>query len=528
MPMKWRKKNNPPRVRFGKRRMNGQRIAVMCLALQGPLVHAAEPAWQGAPMRYVAHDSRLADVLADIASAGGLRLDVTRNVRGSVNGVFEQTPDAVFRTLTEAWGLVWYFDGQTIHVSTSDDVRSRTIAFAPLAKDAVAALLHSLDLDDAHLPLRYAKGSVKVTGPSRYVDAIAEAIGRAQEQATPQTSFEQTQIRVFRLRYAQAQDITFTSGTRQQTITGVASLLRQLMESTHTSAPRPASSRDRAHASRGGVPPLPSLPGLGETAADTPQPAELPQADVTPARRSIIADPRTNSVVVYDVPAMMPAYERAIAMLDQRQDLVEITALVMDVSSDAARELGVRWSAGASSSHSSPPYSVGLSVQPGASAVSAAADAGFTLTTLIGNSARFLYDQIHALEKNGRARVLSRPRVLTLNNAEAVLQSRNSVYVRVAGNQDANLFNVDAGLTLKVTPTVQQDAGSDGKILLSVQIEDGSFDDNASVDGIPRVNSNSIVTQAIVGNGESLLIGGYEYEHSQSSVSKVPILSDIP
>ncbi|WP_167354138.1 type III secretion system outer membrane ring subunit SctC [Caballeronia fortuita] len=485
-------------------------------------------------MRYVAHDSRLADVLIDVASAGGLRLDVARNVRGNVSGVFENKPSEVFRTLAEAWGLVWYFDGQTIHVSTADDVRSRTISFAPLTRDTVAALLRSLDLDDPHLPLSYSKDSVKIVGPSRYVDAISEAITKAQERPPVQEpSFEQTQIRVFRLRYAQAQDITYNSGGRQQTIAGVASLLRRLME--NTSAPRASATRgtrtDSAHSARGGVPPLPGVPGLRETAlaaSSLDSEAELPQSSVTPARRSIIADARTNSVVVYDVPEMMPAYERAISMLDQRQDLVEISALVMDVSSDAARELGIRWGGAASSRNAGVPYGVGLSVQPDGTSAAGMSDAGLTFTTLIGNSVRFLYGQIHALEQDGRARVLSRPRVLTLNNAEAVLSSRNSVYVRVAGNQDANLFNVDTGLTLKVTPTVEQSGAARGSILLSVQIEDGSFDNDASVDGIPRVNTNSIITQAVVGDGESLLIGGYEYEHSLNSGSKVPILGDLP
>ena len=513
-----------------------RRFLLTYLALQCHAVYPAEPAWLGEPMHYVARNSRLADVLTDVAAAGGLRLDATRAVRGNVNGVFEQTPAAVFRVLTDAWGLVWYFDGQTIHVSTADDVRSRTIAFAPLTSDAVAALLRSLDLDDAHLPLRYSKDSVKVVGPSRYADAIADAIAKAQDQPQPaQQSFEQTQIRVFPLRYAQAQDITYTSGNHQQIIPGVASLLRQLME--NTSAPQPAAVRASTRAnsskpSRGGVPPLPSLPGFAETAQDAPAddtPPVLPQAAVTPARHNIIADARTNSIMVYDVPEMMPSYQRAIAMLDRPQDLVEISAVVMDVSSDAARELGIRWSAGAASSRrAQPPYGNGLPALPGVLPVATAADAGLTMTTLIGDSAHYLYEQIHALEQGGLAHILSRPRVLTLNNAEAVLSSRNSVYVRVAGNQDANLFNVDTGLTLKVTPTVEQGGSDRNDILLSVQIEDGSFDNTASVDGIPRVNNNSIITQAVVGDGESLLIGGYEYERSQTNVSKVPLLGDIP
>ncbi|WP_244828237.1 type III secretion system outer membrane ring subunit SctC [Caballeronia sp. TF1N1] len=535
MTTNWRKTQNRPMTCGTRTGKAARHLVYLCLVLQNPLANAAQPAWQGAPMRYVARNSRLADVLNDVGRAGGLRLEIARTVRGNVNGVFEQAPSSVFRTLVEAWGLVWYFDGQTIHITTAEDLQSRTIGFAPLSGDAVGALLRNLDLDDPHLPLHFSGDSVKVTGPSRYVDAVANAIVKAQEQLPPpQQTLEQTQIRVFPLRYTQAQDITYTSGNRQQTIAGVASLLRTLMGNTSVARPAATNTRgrpDSLHGTVKGIPPLPSVPGFTETAQDASvddSPAELPQSAVTPARRNIVADPRTNSVVVYDVPAMMPAYEKAISMLDRPQDLVEISALVMDVSSDAARELGVRWGAGASSSRQSNTLGSVAPALPGASSVALGVDAGLTLTTLIGNSAHFLYEQIHALEKTGRARILSRPRVLTLNNAEAVLSSHNSIYVRVAGNQDANLFNVDTGLTLKVTPTVEQGGGEHSRILLSVQIEDGSFDGDASVDGIPRVNSNSIITQAIVGDGESLLIGGYEYEHTQTSGSKVPILGDIP
>ncbi|HKU00314.1 MAG TPA: type III secretion system outer membrane ring subunit SctC [Paraburkholderia sp.] len=533
--MSKRRRRQPGLIHRNRACVIAARLLLTFVTLKMPAAFSAEAVWRAEPMRYVARNSRLADVLNDVAAAGGLRLDVTRGVRGTVNGTFEQPPANVFRMLTEAWGLAWYFDGQTIHVSTAEDVRTRTIPFAPLTGDEVASLLRGLDLGDAHLPLRYSKDTVKVVGPSRYVDAIADAVSKAQVQKLPpQQAFDQTQIRVFPLRYAQAQDITYSSGNRQQTIPGVATLLRQLME--NTSAPQATTVRPgpraKAAVSPRGVPPLPTLPGLGETAADAQSnnddPPVLPQAALTPARRNIIADARTNSVVVYDVPEMMPAYQRAIAMLDRPQDLVEISALVMDVSSDAARELGIRWGAGASSSRRpAPPYGSAFPALPGVLPVQAAADAGITLTTLIGNSAHYLYEQIHALEQGGRARILSRPRVLTLNNAEAVLSSRNSVYVRVAGNQDANLFNVDTGLTLKVTPTVEQ-GGEQSNILLSVQIEDGSFDNNSVVDGIPRVNNNSIITQAVVGDGESLLIGGYEYERSQANNSDVPVLSDIP
>ena len=124
--------------------------------------------------------------------------------------------------------------------------------------------------------------------------------------------------------------------------------------------------------------------------------------------------------------------------------------------------------------------------------------------------------------------MLSRPQVLTLNNTEAALTSRSSVYVRVAGNQAVDLFNIDTGLTLKVTPSVESSGEPRRNIRLNIQIEDGSFNTSTSVDGIPKVDNHSVVTQAIVRDGESLLIGGYQYERNESTTSKVPLLGDVP
>ena len=522
-------------------------LGVVWAVLLIPAVHAATPIWHGAPIHYAVNGAPLPDVLRDVLAVEGMSADVGRDVKGSVNGRFDDTPGNVFTQLVEAYGLVWYFDGKAMHVSTASDVRSRVIPFAPMTREAVASLLRNLDLDDARLPIKYSATTVKVAGPSKFVDAVAEAIDKAQRQTTVEPSFDETVIRVFPLRYAQAQDVRYTVGSQEQVVPGVATLLRRLMTDTwQATAPRAARSRTddsradaRAEArdARGGPPPLPSLLGLGlgaAPAASEGASAPLPDSDtaqpaVTLARRNIVADQRTNSVVISDIVSMMPNYERAIAMLDQPQDLVEIDAVVIDVSSNAARSLGVQWGGangrinGASGTASAP-----LSFGAPDLMTAAGAASGLNLATLVGNSAHYLFAQIQALEQVGKARVLSRPQVLTLNNTEAALTSRSSVYVRVAGNQAVDLFNIDTGLTLKVTPSVESTGDPRRNIRLNIQIEDGSFNTTTSVDGIPKVDNHSVVTQAIVRDGESLLIGGYQYERNESTTSKVPLLGDVP
>ncbi|SEC78569.1 type III secretion protein C [Burkholderia sp. WP9] len=525
------------------------RLAVVWAVLQVSQAQAVTPAWHGAPIHYAANGTPLPDMLRDVLAVEGLSANIARDVKGAVNGRFDDTPGNVFMQLVEAYGLVWYFDGKSMHVATAAGVRSRVIPFAPMTREAVAALLRNLDLDDPRLPIRYSATTARVAGPSAFVDAVADAIDKAQQQSTAEPSFDQTEIRIFPLRYAQAQDMHYSVGSQDQVVPGVASLLRRVMiDSWQATAPRAARSRAEARAdarsARGGPPPLPSLRGLG-LAGGAPSdgdssPPPLPdtattetsrtdQPSVTPARRNIIADPRTNSVVINDLASMMPNYERAIAMLDQPQELVEIDAVVIDVSSSAARSLGVAW--GGSNgriSGSSGTINAPLSFGAPALATAAGVASGLNLATLVGNSAQYLFAQIHALEDAGQARVLSSPQVLTLNNMEAVLTSHSSVYVRVAGNQDVDLYNIDTGLTLKVTPSVESAADPRRNIRLNIQIDDGAFNTSMSVDGIPKVDNHSIVTQAIVRDGESLLVGGYQYERSESSTSKVPVLGDVP
>lgn len=545
-----RPQSPPPRVRGTAAFQVAAQLAAAWVALLVPAAQAAMPVWHGAPIHYTANGTPLPDMLRDVLAVEGLTADIGRDVKGAVNGRFDDTPGNVFMQLVEAYGLVWYFDGKSMHVTTAAGVRSQVIPFAPMTREAVASLLRNLDLDDARLPIRYSATTARVAGPAAFVGAVAEAIDKAQRQSTAEPSFDQTEIRIFPLRYAQAQDMHYSVGAQDQVVPGVASLLRRVMaDAWQASAPRAARSRAEirsdARSARGGPPPLPSLRGLGlaggapaDSDGDTPPPlpdagtsdtARTDQPGATPARRNIIADPRTNSVVINDLASMMPNYERAIAMLDQPQELVEIDAVVIDVSSSAARSLGVAWG-GSNGRISGSSGTINSPLTFGAPALATAAGmaSGLNLATLVGNSAQYLFAQIHALEDAGQARVLSSPQVLTLNNMEAVLTSHSSVYVRVAGNQDVDLYNIDTGLTLKVTPSIESAADPRRNIRLNIQIDDGAFNTSMSVDGIPKVDNHSIVTQAIVRDGESLLVGGYQYERSESTTSKVPVLGDVP
>jgi type III secretion protein C len=134
--------------------------------------------------------------------------------------------------------------------------------------------------------------------------------------------------------------------------------------------------------------------------------------------------------------------------------------------------------------------------------------------------------RVNALADDGKANILSSPRVLTLDNVEAVLENLNTFFVSVAGNLDVGLYNVSAGTSLRVTPLIVSEGGHT-QIKLAIRIEDGGITQQM-VGAIPVVQRTTITTQAFINEGESLLIGGYKSDVRNDTVVSVPGLSSIP
>jgi type III secretion protein C len=134
--------------------------------------------------------------------------------------------------------------------------------------------------------------------------------------------------------------------------------------------------------------------------------------------------------------------------------------------------------------------------------------------------------RITALEKSGALRVISRPRMSTLNNIPVVFNNQVTYYARVAGDRQVDLFPITAGLIMRVNPSVMYDGG-ELRTRLAIDIVDGS-PSGLIVDGIPAVKQSSINTNAVVKQGESLMIGGMTIDTEYDYKSKVPVAGDIP
>jgi type III secretion protein C len=106
------------------------------------------------------------------------------------------------------------------------------------------------------------------------------------------------------------------------------------------------------------------------------------------------------------------------------------------------------------------------------------------------------------------------------------MDNQTRFFVRVSGYTAADLYSVSTGVSLRVLPLVVEENGR-MQIKLNVHVEDGSLT-GQSVDNIPIITTSTINTEAFVGQGESLLIGGYRLDSATNGETGVPGLSKIP
>jgi type III secretion protein C len=134
--------------------------------------------------------------------------------------------------------------------------------------------------------------------------------------------------------------------------------------------------------------------------------------------------------------------------------------------------------------------------------------------------------RIKLLEGKGNARIVSRPFILTQDNMGALIDLADTFYVQTTGERVATVTPISVGTTLRVTPRIVQ-VGGKRSIQLVVDIEDGSIQDTR-IGTLPTVRRSVIGTQAVVGENESLLIGGLNSEQDTRQKDQVPVLGEIP
>jgi type III secretion protein C len=497
---------------------------ILCLALFFPLVvdlHAAAPPWAGQEFYYEAEGTPLTDLLRAFGQKYNLAVVISPGLSGYVSGHFRFDRAVDFLdAISRANGLSWYYNGTAVYFDKLEEHRSAMLRLRWISPEALRATLRNMGLLDPRFPWRAIENErlVNLSGPPVYVETILGLVRDMEKNAS-----EDREMRVFRLHHAWADDITINNQGSTVTIPGVATLLRGI---TGQGGPE------------GGVSVTPTNPhgllgqGLARTSANNrsevlAEPASGQSSDST----RILADPRLNAVIVWDVRERLGQYAKTIEQLDQPVQLVEIQVAILEVGVNRVSELGVSW-AGDNTSGGGLRAAGGANVGPGPVDFKSPYGYGLNVSTIYSRGLDFLLARVHALEETGDAAILSRPKVLTMDNTEATLEHVSTFYVRVAGQDAVDLFDVTYGTVLKVTPHVEEGLdGASSSIRMFIQIDDGnnqSDSQSATVDNLPIVGRSSIKTQAVVKENQTLIIGGYYYEKVTGDESGVPGLMKVP
>lgn len=262
-------------------------------------------------------------------------------------------------------------------------------------------------------------------------------------------------------------------------------------------------------------------------------------------RGRLVADERTNTLMISDIPKKVAQMRELIAVIDRPVDQVLIEGRIVIATDTFARDLGARFGIGVNNIESDGTGdSYGSTVIGGGAVGSRGLNvnlpAGGFITgspaslayTLLGSN--FNLDlELSALQEEDRGEVISNPRVVTSNQREAVIrQGREIGYVTITGGTGgaASTPNVqfkEALLELKVTPTIT----NDGRVFLNLNVKKDEVDSFINIGGygaVPQINKREISTAVLVEDGQTVVIGGvYEFT-DRSSIAKVPFLGDIP
>ncbi len=272
-------------------------------------------------------------------------------------------------------------------------------------------------------------------------------------------------------------------------------------------------------------------------------------------RGSVIFDTRTNQLFVTDIPSKLEEIQGLITKIDTAVRQVMIEARIVEASDTFGKSLGVRlggadarglrggvpgWSVnGDNRVAAAGTYDgVGYTTQQTSSgsgfnntqfvnlpAVSQNGfnPASFALSLFGAASNRFLNLEISALEADGRGKVVASPRVVTADQVKAQISQGSRVpYLRSTSSGATAVEYIEAALRLEVTPQITPE----GNIILDVKVNKDSL---GSLTNIGReINIKEVKTQVLVENGGTVVIGGIYEQTETSSVTKVPLLGDLP
>ncbi len=278
------------------------------------------------------------------------------------------------------------------------------------------------------------------------------------------------------------------------------------------------------------------------------------------SRGEILSDDRSNTLIIRDIPSVMPVMDNLIRQLDRKGQQVEIEARVVSASRSFARDIGSQFAFAGTATGGrnlfggvpnvginqilsgpnvpTPPLVQNPNPTPTGTLGGGALGNGLPLNTNLAptvstsgvtfshRSPNFALDYIlSAAESKGIGKLLSKPKVITQNNEKATVKQGTKIPVQTNINNTISVQFIDAVLRLEVTPQIT----SEGTVFMEVLVENTAIDQAIPrVQGIPALNTQAVDAHVLINDGGTVVIGGIIISTQNTTINQVPLVGSIP
>lgn len=252
------------------------------------------------------------------------------------------------------------------------------------------------------------------------------------------------------------------------------------------------------------------------------------------SRGDVTVDERTNTIILKDIRYKHDEVIKFLKILDKPTSQVLIEARIVQADSNFARDLGVQWGG----TYATNPGTYNIGIMGGPTGTVGAPTSGFAVNLpaqgvagtkgsmgfTIGKGNSFNLDlRLSAGESKGVTKVLSAPKITTLDNREATIQQGEAIPYKTFSQEGTKTEFIDATLTLKVTPKVTPD----GHIAMAIKISKNR-QGSIVVEGTPSINKKEATTEVLVKDGETTVIGGIYESTDVDNLNGVPWFYRVP
>lgn len=476
----------------------------------------------GVYMHFYNGDS-LKKVLTGVARDNGNSIHFASDLKPSilnsrVTGKFAVSNNQqLLNKLGNQFGFDWY-DYSGITYITSKSTVNKDIEIAHENMPSVEAALNNAGLINRQFGYTEmpSQDKVIVSGPTEYVNLLSSQIQKLRAAPSAQ------QFAVYHLKYASATDITLSFNNQSILIPGVASILRYLLTgSTKISenamlSPESAVSTTDAHG--------------GSTSGSL---------DKTNGPL-IEADDRLNTVIIRDKTANLKLYAKLIEALDTPAPLIQVDVIEISLNDDKLNDEGVNWWGANQGGTAIGVSNSGLSSGNGSSGTAISNNISSYLqqlspgNILVSNFSNFIVS-LQALEQRSLARTVNRPSLVTIDNLPAIMSNTQTLYITLptsnvavyntTSSSSGAVTQAQVNTALSITPHVIKSVNGKNEIKLTISLQSGDITNPTTA---PTTNQNTINSQAVINEGQSLLLAGYTQSVMEHHVSQVPGLGSIP